>query len=495
MFSIGIELLMRRAIISRYESREALGQSREPEWPPHPDRMFMALVAAWGETGEDAAQCEALKWLETLEAPSLSVPLEVSERTPFTSYVPVNDDSSPLGKNGPFGPMGSLPMGRNRQPRQFPAVVPTSPTLFLTWNGNVPANLRPALEKVCSLVTYLGHSASPVRVWVEDQSPKPTLIPDYNRATHHLRMFGGGRLAYLKNRYDAGLRPQPSLWQGYAVPAREPIETIFDGPFDPGIFVLRELPGNRRYGLESCGIIADAIRTELMRRHGPNAPEWISGHAADGSPSKQSRPVYLPLGFVDREHADGHLLGIALVVPRDFEHAEKLFELLGKQDGNKDHDIEPGFPFLSLTIRNPHLENREIGKLDLELDERPEGRRQFSLKSFTWTHPNRIWKTVTPIMLPLFPRRGLTTEEVVAKACVDAGYPSPVAVRASFAPLMRGVPHSRAFHVKPRQSRPPRPLTHAAIEFPVPVRGPVLIGAGRYSGYGACRSPLQEDES
>ena len=206
-------------------------------------------------------------------------------------------------------------------------------------------------------------------------------------------------------------------------------------------------------------------------------------------------PPICRLGFVDHEHADGHLLGVAVVVPRDFEHTERLFELLGSHDGKNDHDIEPGVPFLSLTIRNPHLGNREIGKLDLELDERPEGRRPFTLKSFTWTHPHRIWKTVTPVMLPHFPRRGLTVEEVVAKACVDAGYPQPVAVRVSFAPLMRGVPHSRAFHVKPRQGRPPRPLTHAAIEFPVPVRGPVLIGAGRYLGYGACRPPLQEDES
>ena len=29
----------------------------------------MALVAAWGEAGEDAAQREALEWLETLDAP------------------------------------------------------------------------------------------------------------------------------------------------------------------------------------------------------------------------------------------------------------------------------------------------------------------------------------------------------------------------------------------------------------------------------------------
>lgn len=98
MFALGIELLMRRAIISRWDNRE------EPEWPPHPDRVFMALVAAWGETGEDTAHREALEWLERLGPPSLAIPLEVSERTKFTSYVPVNDDSSPCGKKGRSGP-------------------------------------------------------------------------------------------------------------------------------------------------------------------------------------------------------------------------------------------------------------------------------------------------------------------------------------------------------------------------------------------------------
>ena len=497
MFAIGIELLMRRSMMGQWESREALGQSRQPEWPPHPDRVFMALVAGWGEAGEDAAQRSALKWLEKLDAPALDVPLKVSKRSPFTSYVPVNDDSSPMGKKGAFGPMGSLPIGRNRQPRQFPAVVPDSdsPTLFLVWNVDVPANLRPGLERVCELVTYLGHSASPVRMWIEDKLHQPTLIPVSRGATYSLRMFTNGRLSYLKHRYDAGLRPQPALWQGYAEPKKAENGKVQDGPFDPGIFVLRELPGNRRYALESCGIIAAAIRGELCRRHGSDAPEWLSGHAGDGSPSKQLRPAYLPLGFVGSEYADGHLLGIAVVVPQDFEHTERLFELLGQHDAQNPYEIEAGIPLLSLTIHNPHLEQREVGKLDLELDERPEGRRQFTLKPSTWTHPHRIWKTVTPIMLSLFPRRGLTAEEVVAKACVDAGYPEPLSVRVSFAPLLRGVPHSRAFHVKPRQNRPPRPLTHAEIEFPMPVRGPVLIGAGRYSGYGACRPFIQEDAS
>jgi CRISPR-associated protein Csb2 len=334
-------------------------------------------------------------------------------------------------------------------------------------------------------------------VWVADNLPEDspiTLQPDDNLATVRLRVFGPGRTAYLKNRYDASLRPQPSLWQGYALPRTELDAEVIDGPFDAGLFVFRELPGNRRYALESCGIVADAIRKELMDRHGPNAPEWLSGHAADGLPSKQARPAYMPLGFVGYEHADGHLLGIAIAVPRDFDHTEELFRLLSTHNGKNPHEIEEGMPYLSVAVRNPHLENREIGRLDLELDERPEGRRQTTLKSFSWTTPAQVWTTVTPVMLPHFPRRGLSTEEVVSKACVDAGYPEPIAVRVSFAPLLRGVPHSRAFHVKPRQGRPPRPLTHATVEFPVSVRGPVLIGAGRYAGYGVCR-PSQENQS
>jgi CRISPR-associated protein Csb2 len=494
MFALGVELLMRRAIISRRDRREALGQDREPEWPPHPDRVFMALVAAWGEAGEDVDQRKALEWLETLDAPSLDVQLTISQRTPFTSYVPVNDDSSPIGKNGPFGAMGSIPIGRNRQPRQFPAVVPDSPVFFLLWNVDLPTNLRPALESVCGLVTYLGHSASPVRIWIEDKPHSPTLIPADDWVTHHLRISNRSRLEYLKNRFDAGLRPEQSSWQGYRKAEEQVDAQVQDGPFDPGIFVFRQI-GGRRFGLESCGMVAAAMRDELMRRHGPAAAEWVSGHILDGSPSKQARPVYLSLGFVEREYADGHLLGMAIAVPRDFEHTERMFDLLGHHDGDPEHDIEPGIPYLGMKVYNPHLDKRPIGDLLLELEERPEDRRPLTLRSFTWTHPCRVWRTTTPIMLPRFPRRDLTPEQVVAQAFVDSGYPQPVSVRVGQAPFMSGVPHARSFHVRPRRSQPPRPLLHAEIEFPSLVRGPVVIGAGRYFGYGSCRPKLQENVS
>lgn len=556
MFALGIEFLMRRAIITRIDNRE------EPEWPPHPDRVFMALVAAWGETGEESETRAALEWLETLAPPDFAVS-EASKRTPFTSYVPVNDLTVPQGAEKKLSTLKGekltefvedavkiLPERRLKAGRQFPAVAPALPTFFLRWDVDVPANLRPALDRVCGQVTYLGHSASPVRMWVADETPEITLAPSEASPTVRLRVFGPGRLKYLEGRFNraaieeyaslenevnlltqqhatakgtaktklkerllaAGemlkaqsangppqtLRPQPAMWQGYAPQPKESDADEVDGPFDAGLFVFRELPGNRRYALESCGIVAEAIRNELVRRNDAdprNAPEWLSGHAADGAPSKLARPAIIPLGFVGHEHADGHLLGVAVAVPRDFQHTEELFRLLGKHDGNNPHEIAATVPYLSVAVRNPHLENREIGRFDLELDERPEGRRQHTLQSFTWTKPAFVWSTVTPVMLPQFPRRELSPEEVVAQACVDAGYPIPVAVRVSFAPLVRGVPHSRSFHVKPRQGgRPPRPLTHATIEFPVKVRGPVLVGAGRYAGYGLCR-PFQEEQS
>jgi CRISPR-associated protein Csb2 len=501
MFALGIELLMRRAIITQRGNRD------EPEWPPHPDRVFMALVAAWGGSGEDSDQRAALEWLEGLESPpSIHVPLGASQRTAFISYVPVNDTEIATRGNvekrsaryaslktlddAKAAGLTLLPEYRNRQPRQFPTIVPESPTFFLQWETDIPTNVRSSLEAICGQVTYLGHSASPVRMWVEDNPPAPNLLPDEERAILRLQTFGVGRTEDLKNRYDAGLRPQPSSWQGYAEKRDEPDVPIHDGPFDPGLFVLRQV-GGRRFGLESCGMVANTIRETLMerfaKRFGQDAPEWISGHAGS-LPSQRIRPVYLPLGFVDHEHADGHLLGVAIAIPRDFENADQLFELL---TSHQEHEHE-GVPYLSLGIRDSREGSQLIGSLELELDERPEKQRQFVLQSSVWTEPAFQWTTITPILLPQFPRRKLTTEEVVARACVQAGYPEPVAVRVSFAPLLQGVPHSRSFNAMPRDGHPFRLWIHAQVEFPEKVRGPVLIGAGRYCGYGVCRPVLQE---
>jgi CRISPR-associated protein Csb2 len=491
MIAIGVELLMRRAVITRWDSRE------EPEWPPHPDRVFMALVAAWGGSGEYPSARAALEWLESLGPPALRVSEQRSPRSSFTSYVPVNDTADPVQKGKPLAPMGSLPLGRVRQPRQFPAVVPESPTFYLIWpDVEADPKQRDNLAALCGQVTYLGHSATPVRVWMEDNPPEPSLIPTVGKARHRLRVFGPGRLGYLLGCYRAGMRPQPSLWQGYAEPNRDVEKKERSGPFDSGLIVLRQV-GGRKFSLESCGMIAGALRDTLMKRwtkvRGTPAPEWLCGHAADDSPSRSPRPAYLPLGFVGREHADGHLLGVAVALPAGFtpEQSAELFELLAAHDA-REQDQDERWPFLQLVVKNPVL-GREVGEMDLELDERPGPTRPYTLRPDTWTGPACLWATVTPVILPRFPRRGLTPEEVMVRACADAGFPSPVTVRTSFAPALPGVPHSKSFHVRPRNDKPPRPLTHAVLHFDGPVRGPVVIGDGRYRGYGVCR-PIHDEE-
>ena len=46
MFAIAIELLAGRYTATRFNDRA------EPEWPPHPARLFSAMVAAWADSDD-----------------------------------------------------------------------------------------------------------------------------------------------------------------------------------------------------------------------------------------------------------------------------------------------------------------------------------------------------------------------------------------------------------------------------------------------------------
>lgn len=92
MLALRLEYLTGRAIATAYNDRGGT------EWPPHPARVFSALVATWAEQdprdGHPEADDEraALEWLERQEAPALAFE-EGRARTVMTHYVPVNDVS------------------------------------------------------------------------------------------------------------------------------------------------------------------------------------------------------------------------------------------------------------------------------------------------------------------------------------------------------------------------------------------------------------------
>ena len=88
MFALGIRYLQGIAVGSH-------GEHGHVEWPPHPARVFMAMVAAHYQTGADAAERAALCWLEELpEPPEIHAP-DAEPCKVVTQFVPVNDKAGP----------------------------------------------------------------------------------------------------------------------------------------------------------------------------------------------------------------------------------------------------------------------------------------------------------------------------------------------------------------------------------------------------------------
>lgn len=502
------------------------------EWPPHPDRVFMALAAAWFETDQDPAEGAALRWLEALDPPCIAAsPAEIrqtlSTGRPPVSFVPVNDarvgrkapDSAELGKLRDAG-LALLPEHRSRQPRSFPVVVPHDPCVRLVWPQVQPGEYRDALERLAAKVTHIGHAASLVQAWVDDLPPDPAWVPAEGATAHRLRVTAPGRLDALERTYNraaviayadldaarraakgkerAGLQkeldarfgdtppvsafPTPVRWAGYDRPPIDRIEQPHS-VFNPRLVVLR-LTG-QRLDLESTLRVMDALRGALLSTCTQPIPQWVSGHETDGTPSRQPHVAFLPLPFVDAEHADGHLLGVALAIPAGIAPqavAQALNPLLW--------DRETGAP---ARIR---LFDGQWFECAAELEQREIPPR--NVQSDTWTAAAQRWGSVTPVVLDRHcdgARRWSQAEEVVKDACERIGLPRPAAVVLSAISPVCGVPAARCFPPLLRKGDGGRRQhLHAEVLFDEPVVGPVLIGAGRFRGYGLLR-PLVGDGS
>jgi CRISPR-associated protein Csb2 len=478
MLSIGIRYLCGWAMATHPADRE------RPEWPPHPDRVFMALATAHFETDGGADEYAALKHLAGLGSPEITAS-PAHHRQTVTAFVPVNDDSSPISKKGkPLTPTGSMPVGRDRQPRSFPVAVPESDTVFLTWpRAELAQPQRQALGALCRKVSAVGHSASLVQVWVEDEPPGASLRPsDRPGACHRLRVPWSGRLEELQGRFEAGLHPSTSGWQGYDKAQEERIEQRIPGTvFAPDLIVLRQTDGPL-LGLESTLVLTDTLRKTTIAKCPEPVPEWVSGHEGkDGPPSQLPHLAFIPLPNVGHAHGDGRLLGAALAVPAEVEPEQQRRCFAPLLFDNRGHNQS-----IRLTLG-------PLGAWEITRDDRED--RPVSLRPEVWTGtgagswgPATQWATVTPVVLDRYPKAALDAEQILRLACVRIGLPEPVEVVTTGAPAFVGVPHARRYPpLNYGQNGGNRFHTHALLRFAEPVRGPVLIGAGRYRGYGFCR--------
>ncbi len=529
MFGIGIRYLMGWAMAAMD------GENKErAEWPPHPDRVFMALAAAWFETGKDESEGAALRWLEKLSPPQI-LATGMEARTSTTSYVPVNDtktytakkvdeicsdSKSPMSKFKEAG-LSLLPEYRSRQPRSFPVAVPHDPVVHLIWENEIPLDHREGLASLCNKAVSIGHPASVVQMWFSDNPPKANLAPTTGVSLHRLRTFGPGRLQYLEDRCNretviefldraeqiknakgkekrklqdiqakrfpgsppVSLRPEPGLWQGYDRPPNQEYKAAPGSLFDPRLVIL-SISG-KKLSLSSTLKLTEALRGALLAHCPPPLPEWLTGHAFNGARSSIPHLSIIPLPFAGSNHADGRLMGAALVLPRNLDPAETeriLAPWLWEEGTGKvrNHRLFVGH-WLEC---HASLETRETPPLNL--------------KTETWTSPAHHWATVTPIVLDRHfdgPKKWELAAEAVKDSCERIGLPRPSYLILHPVSMVQGVPRSNEFPwIFRKKDNGRMHHSHAVIIFDQEVQGPVILGAGRFRGYGLCRPLIQGGE-
>src|SRR5690606_38304981 len=86
MLALELRLLTGRYVATSFHDRGTA------EWPPHPARVFAAMVDALYSGEGDPEERRALEWLESQGAPAIHAP-DAAARDVSTVFVPVNDPS------------------------------------------------------------------------------------------------------------------------------------------------------------------------------------------------------------------------------------------------------------------------------------------------------------------------------------------------------------------------------------------------------------------
>lgn len=552
--ALQLELLTGRYVATAYNDRSSA------EWPPHPARLFSALVEAWasGEPGSAEGEEEkmALVWLERQPAPSIvaSGSREVGHRSEATVFVPVNDiavirapdsarekleeaEQAALTGDAKAGKsvvklrkkladdtakaiavaakasdsdlaasMRLLPEQRTKQARSFPSVTPEESAVTFVWSESPPeARLQAALGRLVKRLARLGHSSSMVAARLVVDASSPRYVPDADGELI-LRAVGAGQMERLiqAHHQHQGVesRVLPCTFVRYREGEGAARGELAHSVFSDEWIILARYDGPRLPSTSTVGLAHQLRRALFAGGKDPMSPE-LSGHRTDGAKQDAPHLAVVPLPDVGHRHSHGGILGFALVVPRglDEEKRRQLLRALGELEleYRKHHeDAVEEDRLIELKLGEP-------GCLALQRVAWGEHKNQ-GLRVGTWCRPSRTWGTATPIALDRNPgdlhdpdpdkraRAFQTAELLVAESAKHIGLPRPALVEVTRSCVLPGTVKPRQFPRFPiSREKPQRVLVHARLAFEEPVRGPVLLGSGRYLGLGLCR-PLDGED-
>ncbi|MCP4498360.1 MAG: type I-U CRISPR-associated protein Cas5/Cas6 [Deltaproteobacteria bacterium] len=470
----------------------------EPEWPPSPARLFQALIAGCGfsETTNTS-----LRWLETLNPPTVAVPLAVRGQE-MGHFVPNNDlDSEGADRNK----IGEIRVQKNWHPRLFNADTP----VVYTWQIDEKQQVQ--AEQVIEMAQHLYQLGRGIDMaWatgeVIGQEATDRMLE--NHAGEILRPALGaqggelscpraGSLDSLERRYEDTLQrfSYESVGKKRIQVFRQPAKALFEevsynSQPQQKLYDLRLAEHQSRFSPVSLTAIAAltaslrdaavARLTKALPSHQAEIERWLLGKVSDSAKAvvASERVRLIPLPSIGHEHVGREIRRLLVCVPATCGLRQKdVFWAFNGLDIGDDKRT-----FLVEADDTKMLEHYDI-------DAEPK---------------SQLWRTVTPAVLPLkAARRRIDParkqeeakngnerldEESRARAAVKqalrhAGADAPVeeiwVQREPFAPKEARVePFAKGTRFAKEQ------LWHVEVRFRRAVAGPLVIGNGRFLGLG-----------
>lgn len=478
------------------------------DWPPSPARLFQALVAgaACGRTLA-AKDIEALEWLESLAPPVIAAP-PARAGNGFTNYVP-NNDLDAVG--GDPARVGEIRTPKIVKPHLFDADIP----LIYAWTFHEGAKERELARTICAIAARLYQLGRGVDMaWAVGEILEGEGVEERleARLAEHARVLyrpcergegkllacpADGSLKSLIERYkESGERFRPladasgkkAKGQTFSQARRAQFRQVaYDSPPARFLFDIRWIGGEKAksdFAAQSLTETASLVKTvrdgAAARLEKAFREKNLSGEAAhvpsvfglrcDASDAdKASRIRIVPLPSIGFVHADRAIRRVLVEVPPNCPLRAS--------------DIEWAFSGLDIS-------DSKTGEILETLVPADDDR---MLDHYGVRDAARLWRTITPAVLPATRRRSRSGTERAAnerdaacdafQALRHAGVTTKARVlRAQREPFEAkgGRAESFAHGERFRKER----LWHVEIEFAEPVRGPLVIGDGRYLGLG-----------
>jgi CRISPR-associated protein Csb2 len=497
-----------------------------PEWPPSPARLFQALVAGAAHSEGSLApnDAEALRWLEELVDPPVIIAPAHRTTKSFSNFVP-NNDLDAVG-------------GDPRRVSKIKVAKLISPILF---DARVPVLYASQFEKgeehaskICAMAErlfQLGRGVDMAWAWGEifDVAKLEERFSEHGgakyrpcrRGKHRVLAcpFGGSLTSLLERHIQGGARfttvrvAAPSrkdaartklAGQTFVQPPKPRFRQVpYDSPPSLLLYDIRESDADAFAPQSHERVVA------LTERIRDQAATWLKRGLRDRAalidrvfvgrdatePDKAQRIRITPLPSIGHPQAERSIRRVLVAVPPDCPIAPA--------------DIAWAFSGLALDF------DPETGEVppDGATLATAEDRSMLAHYGVEDTAPARIWRTVTPVVLPeraarrrIDPRRRREEakggaerlrEQAAAECAVEqalrhAGVTaSTQSVGVQREPFDAKEQRAEAFGPGTRFAK--ERLWHVEIVFAEPQSGPLLIGDGRFLGLGLMR-PVRRTE-